>query len=251
LSFPSSPTIYLSRVCLLPTLWLSAHHLCVSGFSPSNTPPPPIFSPHLSFHTCQARTRSPHTMSNSKLALTISPTFTDHPRTNLVRSTGQRAAFVEWDTFGFLFSVCDDALWAVLNTPPGAMLRVRPDFPAPAALFAVGANPAARDVFKRATESRAAWLACSASFCLAILDSMASPIVLPSRIPSQTPCLYLSPRDIIIAMTVLHGTMTGAEVDGLHQTLKKKFSAVSDLPSHIVAFRGVLCQEANFQHYCQ
>ncbi len=51
------------------------------------------------------------------------------------------------------------------------MLRDRPEFPAPAALGA-DANPAARDVFKRATDSRAAWLACSVFFCAAILDSI-------------------------------------------------------------------------------
>jgi hypothetical protein len=91
-------------------------------------------------------------MSNSKLALTISPTLTDHPRANLVpwKLAINRAAcgvFAEWDAFGFLFAVCDDALWALLNTPPGGPLRARPDFLEPAAL-AVGANPAARDAYK-------------------------------------------------------------------------------------------------------
>ncbi len=43
-------------------------------------------------------------------------------------------------------------------------------------------------------------------------------------------------------MTVLHGTMTGAEVDALRLPLRKKFTAISDLPGHIVlvAFRGTL-----------
>jgi hypothetical protein len=59
-----------------------------------------------------------------------------------------RAVFAEWDDFGFLFGVCDDAVWAVLNTPPGGVMRDRPEFSAPAALGA-GANPAARDVFNR------------------------------------------------------------------------------------------------------
>jgi hypothetical protein len=45
-------------------------------------------------------------------------------------------------------------------------------------------------------------------------------------------------------MTVLHGTMTGADVDTLRQPLKQKLSAVSDLSSHIVAFRGVLARLA-------
>ncbi len=115
-------------------------------------------------------------MSNSKLALTISPTLIDHPRTNLMPgklalNRAARVAFAEWDTFGFLFGVCDDTLWALLNTPPEGVLRDRPDFPEHAAL-ATSANPAARDAFKRATESRVAWLACSASFCLAILNNI-------------------------------------------------------------------------------
>jgi hypothetical protein len=108
-----------------------------------------------------------------------------------------RGVFAEWDAYGFLFGVCDDQVWAILNTPPGQQLRARPDFPIPADLQA---NPglAARDVFKRATDSRAAWLACSASFAVAILDSIGES--------------NLTPRDIITAMTLLHGTVTGAEV---------------------------------------
>jgi hypothetical protein len=83
-------------------------------------------------------------------------------------------------------------------------------------------------------------MACSASFCLAILDSIGDANHLAISDP-HTNTLHLSPRDItIIAMTLLHGTMTGAEVDALRQPLKKKLSTVSDLPSHIVAFRGVL-----------
>ncbi len=90
-------------------------------------------------------------------------------------------------------------------------MRDRPQFPAPAAL-AAGANPAARDVYKRATDSRAAWLACSTSFCAAILESIGEANHLAISDPA-TDTLHLSPRDIIIAMTALNGTMTGAEVD--------------------------------------
>ena len=183
-------------------------------------------------------------MSLSKpLALVISPTLHDRPRTNLVPwkvaiNRAARAVFAEWDDFGFLFGVCDDALWAVLNTPAGGVMRDRPEFPAPAALGA-NANPAARDVFKRATDSRAAWLACSASFCAAILESIGDANRLAIADP-DTDTLHLTPRAIIIAMTLLHGTMTGAEVDALRIPLKKKLTAISDLPGHIVAFRGTL-----------
>ncbi len=110
--------------------------------------------------------------------------------------------------------------------------------PCPAALDA-GANPAARDVFKRATDSRAAWLACSASFCAAVIDSIGDANRLAIADP-ETDTLHLSPRDIVIAITVLHGTMTGAEVDALRLPLRKKLTAISDLPGHIVAFRGTL-----------
>jgi hypothetical protein len=63
-------------------------------------------------------------MSNSKLVPVISPTLTDHPRTNLVPwkvaiNRAARGVFTEWDPFVFLFGVCDEALWALLNTPPG------------------------------------------------------------------------------------------------------------------------------------
>jgi hypothetical protein len=62
-------------------------------------------------------------MSNSKLALTILPTLTDHPRANLVLwklviNREARGVFAEWDAFGFLFAVCDDALCVLLKTPP-------------------------------------------------------------------------------------------------------------------------------------
>ena len=95
-------------------------------------------------------------MSTSKFAPSILPTLTDHPRANLVPwklaiNRAARGVFAEWDIFGFLFAVCDDALWALLNTPAGGVMRARLDFLEPAAL-AVGANPAARDAFKRATD---------------------------------------------------------------------------------------------------
>jgi hypothetical protein len=38
-------------------------------------------------------------------------------------------------------------------------------------------------------------------------------------------------------MTALHGAMTGVEVDALRLPLKKKLSALADLPAHIVTFR--------------
>jgi hypothetical protein len=41
-------------------------------------------------------------------------------------------------------------------------------------------------------------------------------------------------------MTALHGTMTGAELDALRLSLKKKLLA--DLPAHIVLFRGHLAR---------
>jgi hypothetical protein len=201
--------------------------------------------PHAIFTPCLGTYPPPQqTMSHSKLlAPVISPTLHDRPRTNFVPwkvtiNRAARAVFAEWDDFGFLFGVCDDAVWALLNTPSGGVLRDRPEFPAPAALGA-GANPAARDVFKRATDSRAAWLACSASFCAAILDSIGDANRLAIADP-DTDTLHLSLRDIIIAMKLLHGTMTGAEVDALRLPLRKKLTAISDLPGHIVAFRGTL-----------
>jgi hypothetical protein len=158
-------------------------------------------------------------MSHSKpFVPVISPTLHDRPRTNLVpwKVAINRAAcavFAEWDDFGFLFGECDDAIWAVLNSPPGGVLRDRPEFPVPAALGA-GANPAARDVFKRATDSRASWLACSASFCAAILDSIGDANRLAIADP-DTDTLHLSPLDIIIAMTVypnpLYPTINSAQ----------------------------------------
>ncbi len=119
-------------------------------------------------------------------------------------------------------------------------MRARPDFPAPANL-ATGDGPAVRDAFTRVTDARSAWLAVSAAFCAAILDSIGESNRLAISDPG-THTLHLSPRDIINAMTALHGTMTGAEVDALRLPLKKKLAALADLPAHIVTFRGHLAR---------
>jgi hypothetical protein len=140
-------------------------------------------------------------------------------------------------------SACATTWSGLSSTPlPGGPLRVRPDFPVPAYL-AANASPAARDAFQRATESRAAWLACSATFCVAILESIGDSNRLAISDP-DTDTLHLSPRDIINAMIALHGTMTGAEVDTLRLPLKKKLSAISKLPAHVVTFRGHLARLA-------
>jgi hypothetical protein len=78
----------------------------------------------------------------------------------------------------------------------------------------------------------AAWLACSAAFCVAILDSIGESNCLAISDP-----LHLSPREIINGMTILHGALTGVEVDALRLPLKKKLSALADLPAHIARLR--------------
>jgi hypothetical protein len=113
------------------------------------------------------------------------------------------------------------------HPPPRQQLRARPNFPVPADLQ-VNAGPAARDAFKRATDARVAWIACSAAFCVAILDSISE----SNRLSISDPdidTLHLSPRDIINAMTALRGAVTGVEVDVLRLPLKKKLSALADL----------------------
>jgi hypothetical protein len=81
------------------------------------------------------------------------------------------------------------------------------------------------------------WLACSAAFAVAILDSIGESNRLAIADP-VTDTLNLTPRDIITAITLLHGTVTGAEVDLLRLPLKKKLLSLADLPAHIVLFRG-------------
>jgi hypothetical protein len=116
------------------------------------------------------------------------------------------------------------------HPPPGGPLRARPDFPAPADL-AAGDSPAVRDAFKRATDARSAWLAVSAAFCAAILDSIGESNRLAISDP-ETDTLHLSPRDIINAITALHGTMTGAEVDALRLSEEKACSPSRPSCSH-------------------
>jgi hypothetical protein len=43
-------------------------------------------------------------------------------------------------------------------------------------------------------------------------------------------------------MTVLHWALTGVEVDALRLPLKKKLSALADLPVHTATFRGHLAR---------
>ncbi len=139
----------------------SLHH----PFTPPHFTQPPVTQPHLTQplvtqvvlcavhptprqHPCYPPTMS-HSKPFSPLTPIITPTLHDHPRTNLVPwkiaiNRSVRAVFAEWDRFGFLFGVCDDTVWAVLNTPPGGQLQARPKFPAPAAL-AAGDGPAVRD----------------------------------------------------------------------------------------------------------
>jgi hypothetical protein len=196
-------------------------------------------------HLCYPPTKS-HFKPFSPLTPIITPTLHDHSRTNLVPwkiaiNRTVRGVFAEWDTFGFLSSVWDDAVWAVLNIPPpGQQLRTRPDFPVPADLQA-NAGPAARDAFKRATDAKVAWLACSAAFCVAILDSIGESNCLAISDP-ETDTLHLCPRGIINAMAALHRALTGVEVDTLRLPLKKMLSALDDLPAHIVTFRGHLAR---------
>jgi hypothetical protein len=93
----------------------------------------------------------------------------------------------------------------------------------------------------QAADARAAWLACSAAFCVAILDSIGESNSLSISDP-DTDTLHLSPRDIINAMNALRGALTDAEVDALRVALKKHISALVDLPAHFVTFRGHLAR---------
>ncbi len=104
-----------------------------------------------------------------------------------------------------------------------------------------------RCIYIHVRDARSAWLAVSTAFCAAILDSIGESNRLAISDPdTHTP--HLSPRDIINAMTAIHGTMTGAEVNALGLPLKKKLAALADLPAHIVTFRAhlaPLCQNSS------
>ncbi len=93
----------------------------------------------------------------SSLHPIITPTLHDTPCNNLVPwkialNRSARAVFVEWERFSFLFGVCENAVWAVLNTPPGGAVAGQTRFSGPADLQA-NAGPAARDAFKCATDA--------------------------------------------------------------------------------------------------
>jgi hypothetical protein len=148
-------------------------------------------------------------MSHSKpLTPIITPILHDHSRTNLVPwkiaiNRAARGVFAEWDPIRRM----QRRRSGRSSTPPRGkpMLVLKP---------VTFSNAPRRD-------SRAAWLACSAAFAVAILDSIGESNRLAIADP-VTDTLNLTPRDIITAMTRLHGTVTGAEVDLLRLPLKKK-----------------------------
>jgi hypothetical protein len=107
--------------------------------------------------------------------------------------------------------------------PPGQQLRARPDFPVPADLQA-NAGPAACDTFKRATDARAAWLACSTAFCVVILDSIGVSNRLAISNP-DTDTLHLSPRTIRNGFPAWCSCkLTGKEVSMVCRRLAQKSS---------------------------
>ncbi len=142
----------------------------------------------------------PPTMSLSKpfspLYPIITATLHDHTRTNLVPwkirspSTGPRAPCSLNGTNLVSCSAYATTRSGLSSTPPppGGPLRARSDFPAPAAL-AAGDGPAVRDAIKRATDARSAWLAVSAAFCAAILDSIGESNRLAISDPDTTPSI--------------------------------------------------------------
>jgi hypothetical protein len=150
-----------------------------------------------------------------------------HPKLMLhAINRAARGVFAEWDAFEYLFAVCDDALWFLSTLPLGAV-EGETRLPGTCCPYLLSALILLPETLSNAPRKAAALLACSASFLLAILDSI---IGEANRLAISDP---------------LHGVMTGAEVDALRLPLKKKLSAVFDLPSHVVTFRGILARLAN------
>jgi hypothetical protein len=92
------------------------HPLTQPHFTQPPVTQPVLFAVHPTprQHPCYPPTMS-HFKPFSPLTPIITPTLHDHPRTNLVLwkiaiNRAARGLFAEWDAFGFLFSVCDDAV---------------------------------------------------------------------------------------------------------------------------------------------
>ncbi len=114
---PSSP----------PPLFFTQPRCCTVG----NTFHPKTRHTPNSFHPSPLLSHQPYTIIHAPIWC----------RWKIAINRAARGVFVEWVTFGFLSSVCDDAVWAVLDTPSGQQLRTRPDFPVSADLQ-VNADPA-------------------------------------------------------------------------------------------------------------
>ncbi len=113
--FPPTPLSTFREIVCLP-LFGCLPSSCEWSYPPL---PPNCYSTPLLHHRQHLFTPKPF----SPFTPIITPTLHDHPRTNLVPwkiaiKRAARGVFAEWDTFGFLFGVCDDAVWVVLNTPP-------------------------------------------------------------------------------------------------------------------------------------
>ncbi len=175
-SIPPPPNNkFVPPCCFTNTSFHSTTHL-LNPILPNPMLPIPCCAPY----TLPLGSTPAPTMSLSKpfspLTPIITPTLHDHSHTNLVP---WKIAFIG------LCAVCSPngmpsgscSAYATTQSglsstsPPGQQLRARPDFPIPADLQG-NAGSAARDAFKRATDARATWLACSAAFCVVILDSI-------------------------------------------------------------------------------
>jgi hypothetical protein len=196
--FPNPP--------FLPFARLSASHVLIDCLLVScvwsSPPPTPPSSPPNCFtqpHCCTAgNTFHPKPcMSHSKLAPpVITPTLHDYPRTNLVPwkvaiNLAARGVFAEWDAFGFLFDVCDDAVWVVLNTSSGGrcgtdqIFRFQLILPPVLALLPATLSSAPRN------PGQLGW---TVAGCVTILESIGESNRLAIyRIPTQTS--YICPRE--------------------------------------------------------
>jgi hypothetical protein len=102
------------------------------------------------------------------------PSMTVHGPTwcrGRLRSIGLRALYSPNGMTSVSYSACATTQSGLSSTLPLGGIAGQTRVPCPCC-FGSQRKSCCRDVFKRATDSGAAWLACSASFCAAILESI-------------------------------------------------------------------------------
>jgi hypothetical protein len=187
---PSRQQVYLSHVVCLPLFgYLLALFLCVT-YSPHPSPPT-----HHLLNTPHLFLLHPVAVLGTTLTLTYHVPIWCR-EINIAINRAARGVFAEWNGMTSVSCPVCATTWSGLSSTTHQGGCCGTDQISRSLLLLPPVLTLLRDAFKRATYSRADWLACSASFCGAILKSIGESNRLAISNP-DTDTLHSSPLDII------------------------------------------------------